>query len=144
MTKTELKEQHDLFLEKLREEARAQAKEEFKEIERKSLLASMLDEERAKLRPPEPEVAPEEMVNVTIDVPAISTINQANESGITINGKSYIYGETYQVSRSLAADLNHLMWRANLNERVIGSAEANRRKIIDARVGQVMIDPRIA
>ena len=141
--KQDLKEQNASFLEKLREEARTQAEFEFQEIERKAILAVMLDEESAKLRPPpEPVAEPEELISITIDVPAISTVNQANESGITINGKSYIYGQTYQVSKELAADLKHLMWRANLNERVIGSAEMNRRKLIDARLGQVMLDPR--
>lgn len=130
----------------LREQAKKQALEEFKEIERKPLLAKMLEEERAKLRPPEPDPEPEELVSITIDVPPNMFANLANETGITINGKTYVHDMTYRVSKELAADLNHLMFRANKNEKSMGSPnrDVNRRKVIDARAGQVIIDSRVA
>jgi hypothetical protein len=130
----------------IRAEARKQALSEFKEIERRSLLAQMLEEERAKLRPTNSDMETEELVRITIDVPPNMFINQANETGLVIDGKSYVHGMTYQVSRSLSNDLNHLMFRANHNEKSMGSPnrEMNRRKIIDARAGQVIIDSRVA
>lgn len=129
----------------IRAEARKQALDEFKEIERKALLAQILEEERAKLSPKEPEAEPD-IVSIKIDVPPNMFINGANETGLVINGKAYVHGVTYQVSQSLARDLNHLMFRANHNERSMGSPnrEMNRRKIIDARAGQVIIDSRVA
>jgi hypothetical protein len=134
----------ELDLDALRSEAKARALDEFKEIERKRLLSHMLEEERAKLRPPEPE--PEELVSIKIDVPPNMFVNQANETGIVINGKAYVHGVTYEVSPALAADLNHLMFRANHNERSMGSPnrDMNRRKTILAPAGQVVLDPRAA
>jgi hypothetical protein len=133
-------------VDELRKQARDQALAEFKEIERKSLLAEMLEEERAKLRPPKLKPELEELVSITIDVPPNMFINQANETGLVIDGRVYVHGTTYQVSRSLSNDLNHLMFRANHNEKSMGSPnrEMNRRKIIDARAGQVIIDSRVA
>lgn len=130
----------------LRFEARAQAQAEFKEIERKARLAEMLEEERAKLRPPEPEQVPEDLVDVTIDVPPNVFINQNNETGVSIDGRVYVHGHTYLVSRSRANDISHLMARANHNERSMGSPnrDLDRRKVIDVRVGKVLIDPRAA
>jgi hypothetical protein len=133
-------------MDELRSQAKKQALEEFKEIERKSQLAAMLEEERAKLRPPKVESEADETVDITIDVPPNMFINQANETGVNFNGRAYVHGKTYKVPPSLANDLNHLMFRANHNERSMGSPnrEMNRRKIIDARAGQIMFDPRTA
>lgn len=140
----------------MRAEAKKQAGAEFKEIERKSLLARMLEEERAKLRPPEPDPEPEEIVSITIDVPPNMFINQANETGLVIDGRAYVHGNTYTnrvpkddplwISAGRAADLRHLMFRANHNEKSMGSPnrDVNRRKVIDARAGQVIIDSRVA
>jgi hypothetical protein len=135
-------------MESLRDEARAQALAEFKEIERKAMLAQMLEEERAKLMPaPKPE--PEDIVSITIDVPPNVFINQANETGLTINGKSYVHDVTYQVPRALANDINHLMYRANHNEKSMGSPNREmhgrtfdrRRPFI--RDGQLIPDPSL-
>jgi acetyltransferase-like isoleucine patch superfamily enzyme len=133
-------------MEALRAAAKSQAIAEFQEIERKALIAQMLEEERAKLRPPEPEPEPEELVSITIDVPPNMFVNQMNETGITINGRAYVHGVTYQVSGHLANDLRHLMFRANHNEKSMGSPnrDLNRRKLILAPAGQVVIDSRVA
>jgi hypothetical protein len=128
----------------LREEAREQALAEFKEIERKSLLAAFLEEERAKLYPKETEPE-EEKVSVTIDVPPNMFVNQSNDTGVVINGKAYIHGHTYLVSQALANDLNHLMFRSNLNEKTMGmpNREMNRRKISEVRDGKLIAEASV-
>lgn len=128
----------------LRAEARKQALADFKETERKALFAKMLEEELAKLGPQNPEEL-EDLVAITIDVPPNVFINQNNETGVSINGRGYVHGMTYQVPLGVANDLRHLMSRCWHNERSIGSPnrEMNRRKVIDARAGQV-IDQGVA
>lgn len=137
---------------KLRDEATKQAREEFRAIERKRILADLIAEEREKISPSEPE-EPEEEVAITIDVPACCIINKSNDTGITINGREYIHGRTYSnkepkgsdlyISASRAADVRHIMFRANANEKALGfpNRDMNQRRVIDARLGQIIPMP---
>lgn len=135
-----------------RAEAAKQAREEFRAIEKRRILAKLLAEEREKISPTPPE-EPEEEVSLKIDVPACCIINKNNDTGVIINGKEFLYGRTYTnkvakddplyVSANLAADIRYIMARANANEKALGfpNRDQNLRRVIDARLGQVIPMP---
>jgi hypothetical protein len=115
---------------KLRSKAQAKVQLELKREVEDKLYAEMVVEERAKFE------LQEELVSVYIDVPAVNIIDPLSmETGVSINGKRYIHGQTYEVPRSLAGMINHNMFCANRNEAAIGNPnrDYNVRKKVDAR-----------
>src|SRR5476651_1034391 len=115
---------------KIRGRAQAKVMLELKKDVEDKLYAEMIVEERAKFE------LQEELVPITIDVPAVNIIDPLSmETGVSINGKKYIHGQTYEVPRSLAGMINHNMFCANRNENAIGNPnrDYNVRKKVDAR-----------
>lgn len=139
----------------LKADAARQAREEFRAIEKKRILAKLIAEEREKISP-SPEEEPEQDVALTIDVPACCIINKSNDTGVVINGREFLYGRTYTnkvpkddptyISGNLAADIRYIMARANANEKALGypNRDANQRRVIDARLGQVIPMPAVS
>lgn len=114
----------------LRTKAQKKVQAELKRDAEDRLYEEMLVEERAKFE------LQEELVEVTINVPAVNIIDPLSmETGITLNGKRYFHGRTYEVPRSLAGMLMHSMFCANRNEEAIGNPnrDYNVRKRVDTR-----------
>jgi hypothetical protein len=123
---------------KIRAKAREQALSEFRDKARQDLHDKILAEERAKLLPKSD--SHKDPVAIKISVPPNMFINLNNETGIKINGKDYIHGQTYVVERGLANDMNHIMAKANYNERSLGSPhrDLTRKNAINAPAGKVL------
>lgn len=142
-------------IDELRVDAAKQAREEFRAIERKKILSALIAEEREKISPTPP-AEEEDEVTLKIDVPACCIINKNNDTGLVINGKEFIHGRIYTnkvakddplyVSAHLAADIRYIMARANANEKALGypNRDQNLRRVIDARLGQVIPMPPVS
>ncbi len=122
------------ILDARKEQLRKKAREEIQNDLRKELEAKLYDEmlveERAKFE------LQEELVEVTINVPAVNIIDPLSmETGVSINGKKYFHGRTYEVPRSLAGMIMHSTYCANRNEEAIGNPnrDYNVRKRVDSR-----------
>lgn len=94
--------------ERIRKEAEATIENERRIAAENVLREEMLSEERAKFDPQE------EMVRVTIDIPAI-------ENRILVDGVPYYHGEAVEVRRSVAASLREQMGRMWDLEKVSGN-----------------------